>query len=238
LLLERGSYVLELLNTFASALRGPALTWEHVVRLLLAAFVFGQVVVWVYERTYRGLSFSRDFAQTLLLIAITACVFVMAIGRSIYAGLGMLAVLSIIRFRANVKSPRDLVFVMAAATVGVAAGVDSLVVAGIGALAFAAVTIYLHFGPFGARSRFDGILRFTVASGEDATGSLRPLLDRHCSRSALLSMGEIAQGKLVEHTYQVKFARGADRERLLTDLKAQLAVQDARLLLQEPMMEY
>ena len=216
---------------------GESLSVLAALRGALAAFVFGQLLAWSYERTYRGLSYSRDFAQAVVLVSMASAVFVMAIGRSVYAGLGLLGVLSMIRFRTNLKTPRDLVFILGAATSGVASGIGELRVATVGTLAFCAVALYLHAGPLGARRRFDGVLRFRVASGEAIDDALAALLQAHCRRTALMSVGEVAQGRAVEHTYQVKFNRDGDRSALMRALR-ELQVQDARLLMQEVTLEY
>lgn len=208
------------------------------VRMLLAAFVCGQVLAWSYERTYRGLSYSRSFGHTIVLITVASAAFVMAIGRNFYAGLGLLGVLSMIRFRTTLKTPRDLVFLLGGATSGVASGIDSLMVAAAGTLAFAGVAIYLHHGPLGARKRFDGVLRFRVDSEATIDEPLRGLLADHCRRTALMSVGEVAQGREIEHTYQVKFQSEQDRSDLMTALREKLQVRDARLLLQEVTLEY
>ncbi len=139
---------------------GPG--WLGSAKAVLAAFVLGQIVAFVYERTYQGLSYSKRFSETLVLAALCAAVLVLAIVRSVYAGLGLLGMLSIIRFRSNLKTPRDLLFLLAAIVFGVAAGIDAIPVAAVGIVGFGLVTFYLHFGPFGSRSRFDGILRFRV----------------------------------------------------------------------------
>ena len=217
---------------------GTSISIVDAIRGVLAAFVFGQMIAWTYERTYRGLSYSRDFAQTVVLITVSSAVFVMAIGRSVYAGLGLLGVLSMIRFRTTLKTPRDLVFLLGAATSGVASGIGELRVAIIGTLAFSLVALYLHSGPLGARKRFDGILRFRVASGALIDRRLGELLTVHCRRTALMSVGEVAQGSEVEHTYQVKFQSDTDRGELMSALRTELQVRDARLLMQEVTLEY
>ncbi len=222
----------------ASWSTSTSISLVDALRGVLAAFVFGQLLAWTYERTYRGLSYSRDFTQTVVLVALASGVFVMAIGRSVYAGLGLLGVLSMIRFRTTLKTPRDLVFLLGAATSGVASGIGELRVATIGTIAFAAVALYLHSGPLGARKRFDGVLRFRVASGLSIDEKLATLLHTHCRRTALMSVGEVAQGSEVEHTYQVKFQSDDDRGALMSALRNDLKVQDARLLMQEVTLEY
>ncbi len=208
------------------------------VRQLLAAFVFGQLLAWTYELTYQGLSYSRSFAQTLVLSCISAATVVLAMGHSIVAGLGLLGVLSMVRFRTTLKSSRDLVFIMGSATIGVSSGVDAIGVAALGAVGFCVVVLYLHAGAFGSRERFDGVLRFRLAPEADVQPQLADVLSKHCRNHVMLSMGEIATGGPVEHAYQIKFWCDADREALVFDLRSRLQAGNVVLLLQETGLEY
>lgn len=214
--------------------------WLGPLQALIAAFVFGQMLAWTYEFTYRGLSYSRGFGQSIVLVCIGAAILVLAMSYSLIAGVGVLGVLSMIRFRVNLKAPRDLVFILGAATVGVASGVRAMDVAVLGALVFCAAALYLHLGTFGSRVRYDGVLRFRIPSAvaDGANERLEALLERYCRRRDLLSVSEVAQGALVEHAYQIKFWSDARREALLSELRSQFDAGDARLLLQEATLEY
>lgn len=212
--------------------------WVAPLSALVAAFVFGQVLAWTYERTYRGLSYSRGFSHTLVLVCIAASILVLSMQFSLLAGLGLFGVLSMIRFRTDLKTPRDLVFVMGAAVVGVACGVGALLEATLGATMFSLVALYLYAGPFGSRVRFDGVLRFRLPTDVDTEPALNKLMRLHCRRRYLLSTADIADGLLREHVYQVKFFRAQDREALLRALRAQLDASDARLMLQDATSEY
>ncbi len=213
-------------------------TWVAQLTSLVAAFVVGQLLAWSYETTFHGLSYSRVFSHTVVLVCLSASVLVLAMQHSWLAGLGLFGILSMIRFRTDLKTPRDLVFIMGAACVGVACGVGAIMVATLGALAFSAVALYLYTGPFGSRLRFDGVLRFRVDAASEVEPRLGDLLDRHCRRQALLSVAEVPGGEEREHVYQVKFFRDADGMALLQALRKDLGARDTRLLLQEATAEY
>ena len=204
---------------------------------LLAAFVFGQVLAWTYERTYHGLSYSRGFSHALLLSCISAAILVLSMRYSAIAGLGLFGVLSMIRFRTDLKTPRDLVFVMGTACIGVAAGASALLIATLGTITFSAVAIYLSFGPFGSRVRFDGVLRFCVAPSLESGPTIERLLGNFCQRQVLLSTTDLAHGQF-EHVYQLKFYRPVDRDALLVALRHEVDAQNMRLLLQDSTSEY
>jgi len=224
-----------LLGLFGASER---VSWVDAGIAMLAAFIAGQVLSWVYEATYSGLSYSRKFADTLTLLTTVCAGFVLIARQSLIVGLGLMAVLSIIRFRSNVKAPSDLVFVLASATFGLGAGLGALAVTGVGFAAFIAFTLFVHFGSFGSRQRFDAVLRLRTASSLDDATELETILERHCLRSELLSSSEISQGEVVEHSYQIKLLKPSERQALLTSLREAQQVHDVRILLQEMNLEY
>jgi len=212
--------------------------WILPLTALIASFVFGQVLAWTYERTYRGLSYSRGFSHTVVLVCISAAILVLAMRHSLIAGLGLFGVLSMIRFRTDLKTPRDLVFVMGAACIGVGCGVGAMMEAILGTAVFSAVAIYLAAGPFGSRTRFDGVLRFRLPATGEMDPLLRQLMRDYCRRRVLLSTTDVGDGRVTEHVYQVKFFRRRDREALLAALRQDLDAQETRLMLQDSTSEY
>jgi hypothetical protein len=191
--------------------------WMDPLTAFVAAFVFGQVFAWTYEFTFRGLSYSRSFSHAIVLVCVSAAILVQAMQHSWLAGLGLFGILSMIRFRTDLKTPRDLVYVMGAACVGVASGVGAIAVATLGAGMFSFVSLYLNLSPFGSRLRFDGVLRFRTQSGADDEKQLNRLFGQHCLRQVLLSVGDSNGTR--EHVYQVKFLRERNREQLLRALR-------------------
>ncbi len=228
--------MLELLGGFFGATQRA--TWIDALIALPAAFVLGQLLSWVYEATYHGLSYSRKFADALTLLTCISATFVLIARQSLLAGLGLMAVVSMVRFRANVKAPSDLVFIMASATFGLGCGLLAIELSLVAFAIFAGFSLFLSMDSLGSRRRFDGVLRLRAASTSDDPAALDAILNRHCVRSVLLTTSDLAQGDLVEHSYQVKFRRLEQRHALLSDLRQSSAVRDVRLLMQEVNLEY
>ncbi len=206
--------------------------------VLPAAFVLGQLLSWVYEATYQGLSYSRKFADTLTLLTCICSAFVLVARQSLLAGIGLMAVISIVRFRANVKAPNDLVFIMASATFGLGCGVGAIGLSVLGFAAFAVFALLLSSDSMGSRRRFDGVLRLRAKVKEHDALALEAILERHTLRSALLATAELGQGDFVEHSYQVKFQKPEEKHALLAALRQNNQVHDVRLLMQEVNLEY
>jgi hypothetical protein len=226
----------ELQGSFAGLLESGV--WVEPLTALVAAFVFGQVLAWIYERTYRGLSYSRGFSHTLVLVCIAASILILAMQYSLLAGIGLFGILSMIRFRTDLKTSRDLVFVMGAACIGVACGVGAVLEACLGTIAFGGAALYLYTGPFGSRTRFDGVLRFRMPATIELEPALSQLMRRHCRRLHLLSTTDTGLGAGRELVYQVKFFRTRDREALLVALRQNFEAHDTRLMLQDATSEY
>ena len=104
------------------------------VSLFLALFIF-----FVYKKTYRGVLYSHNFNVTIIMISLVTSMVMMLIGSNLAISLGMVGALSIVRFRAAIKEPRDIAFLFWAITIGLAAGSGTFIIAIIGSIAIALV---------------------------------------------------------------------------------------------------
>jgi hypothetical protein len=89
---------------------------------LLLAFGLAQAIAAVYVWTFRGMSYSAGFVQSLIIGATVAGMLMLAIGNSIAAGIGIAGGLALVRFRTALRDPRDMMFVFAALAAGITAG--------------------------------------------------------------------------------------------------------------------
>lgn len=155
--------------------------------MMIAAFI-GLAVAWVYQRTHHGLSYSRGFTQSLVVLTMGAALLIFVIGDSLVTAFGLLGALAIVRFRNVLKDTRDTVFVFFALVLGMAVGTQRHAIAMVGGAALMAVVTYLHLVAFGSKSRFDGHVSFAIgrqggAEGETWRASLAradEVLSRFC----------------------------------------------------------
>jgi hypothetical protein len=192
-------------------------TWQLALWSLALAFVLSTLVAWVYELTYQGLSYSRTFVQSLSLGGMLAAMVMLAIGNDIARGLGLMGALSVVRFRASLKEPRDLLFMFASLSIGVACGVQSYPVAAIGTLLFCIAAVYVGWSSFGSRLQFDAVLRLQLPVNPELSGRLEKLLEQHCSNHALLNLRDLGAGSQ-EYAYQLKLEGPTARAALLADV--------------------
>ena len=191
------------------------LHWQSVALSLLLAVLLGKLVSSTYERTHRGLSFSRNFAQALVLGALVSSMLIMAIGDNLARGLGILGTMALVRFRTNVPEVRDMIFIFAALAAGVASGAQSFLVAGMGTLSFCFAAYFLNSEPSRQNQRFDGVLRFSLARDSPFREKSEAILQDCCRTLALIAIRELAQGELVEYAYQFKLKRRCSQQELV-----------------------
>ena len=86
------------------------------------AFALSIFIVYVYRMTYGGVSYSKNFASCLILLAMVTAVVILVISSNVVLSLGMVGALSIVRFRTAIKEPTDTAFMFWAIATGIICG--------------------------------------------------------------------------------------------------------------------
>ncbi len=204
-----------------------------LVYVMLMAFVLSTVLAFVYQKTFRGLSYSRNFVQSVILISLIAAMVIQSVGDSLARGIGIMAAMAIIRFRTNFKDPRDTLFLFAGLATGISCGAYAFGVALVGTLGFSSAALLLHYSPLGPNAYFDGMVRFNMLAENGDRQALERVLQKHCKAFSLITLREMAQSERIDYAFHTKLRRGASYDRLLADLGALASVQGVNVMLQE-----
>ena len=204
---------------------------------LLLSFVLGQVIAWTYTRTHAGLSYSRSFTQSLVLMTMVVTLVMFIIGESIVTAFGLLGALALIRFRNVLKDTRDTVFVFMALVVGMAVGTQRFLISVLGTAALVLVVAYLDMTAFGSMGRYDGYLTLRLAAADRGRAESERLINRFCRAVKQISTRQAGEEEGAEFVYQVGL-RDRDRgKELLDNLRRLEGVQHASLLLRNELSE-
>ncbi len=213
------------------------LEWHSILLSLLVAFLCSSLIAVVYEKTFQGLSWSRGLLQTMVLGALVACLVMIAIGDNVARGIGIVGSLALIRFRTNLRDPRDLVFLFGAMGTGIASGVQSYATAILGAAFFCVVAYGLHLTRFGERRSHDGLLRFQAPAGAASAAKIAEALSSLPLTFALVTMRPIAQGERVDCTYQIQLKQDGVEQQLLAKLEQVSGVSGVAYINQQTTVE-
>jgi len=151
---------------------------------LLLAFVCGQTIAWIYMFTHSGLSYSRAFVNSLVVIPIIVALVMMVLTNNLVTAFGMMAVFAIVRFRNILRDTLDTSFVLASIVLGLSCGTQRFGTAVVGCIMLALVLLYVWYTGFGSRHRYDIIVNLHWARSLAELKDLRRLLHRH-SRKAI-----------------------------------------------------
>jgi hypothetical protein len=192
---------------------------ETALLMMLLAFCLGHVVGWVYMWTHTGLSYSRMFVNSLVVLPVIVAVLMMLMSGSVFVAIGLLAVFAIVRFRNVLKDTRDTAFVLWTIVMGMAVGTLRFSTALFGCGFVSLVFVYLRFTAFGTRLRFDVVLNLRLA-GDLVEGlqRLRQVFHRHTSRAELASERNLTNSGL-ELSYRLLLRDPARSHELVAELR-------------------
>jgi uncharacterized membrane protein YhiD involved in acid resistance len=200
---------------------------------LLLAFVLSSIIGWTYERTFLGLSYSRNYVQALVLSSVVAATVMQAIGDNVGRGLGMLGALSIVRFRTSFKDPRDIMFIFAALGAGIGCGVYAWGAAVGGTLAFCVVAFLLSRTGLGTKHFFDGMLRFAMPNTSEPRLETEKILRKNLKTFILITMREVNGGERIDVAYQIKLKASKPAADILAELAKVEGLSDIQFMMQD-----
>ncbi|MBN1123678.1 MAG: DUF4956 domain-containing protein [Sedimentisphaerales bacterium] len=228
--------ILEILD--ASSYTGATFDFQTSLLSLLLAFVLGQALAWVYYFTHSGLSYSKSFVQSLIIITVVISMVMSTIAGSFVTAVGLMGALSIIRFRNMIKDTRDIAFIFCALVIGMATGSQRFEIAILGTVVICSVLLYLHISDFGTHMPHNGFLRFNLTEHIGPDHPLPGILKRFCKNFTLISAQDSDfGGQVVEYAYQVMIRNAARNEQMLSELQKLEGVSNLSLTMQEQLLE-
>jgi uncharacterized membrane protein YhiD involved in acid resistance len=199
----------------------------HPVTIMLAltalvlSFVLCSILARAYYATHSGISYSKSFLQTMVLMGVTVAVIMVVIGSNIARAFSLVGALSIVRFRNAVKEPRDVAFIFMAMTIGMACGTGFYVVAILAALGFSLMVRLMARFDFGARPFQGLLLKIQAPSGTEREAGFREVFDRLLESYALISVDSLEGGLRQEFVYEVTLKPKTSADSLIRELASQ-----------------
>ena len=220
-----------------TSLGGGGFTLQSILLSLLLAFVLGQFVAWVYYITHNGLSYSRSYVQSLILITVVVAMVMTVIGNNIITAVGLMGALAIVRFRNVIKDTRDIVFIFSTLVVGMACGSHRYMTAILGTIVLCLIAIYLHFTDFGSHEPHNGFLRFSLRGPIGPDHPIPVILRRFCGNFTLISAQDSGFGGSSEYAYQIMIRNTSRNEEFVAELEKVDGMENISLTMQERLLE-
>ena len=204
---------------------------NFVISLIFAA-ILSFLVQLFYIRYSSSLSNRKEFSKNFVILGVTTCIVIMIVKSSLALSLGLVGALSIVRFRAAIKEPEELVYLFLIIAIGLGCGAGRLVVTSIGT--FTAILIIFILKKFRTNDRKLNIDNFNVSIASKkklSSTELKNIIDlvsKHCESNELISISQNSEGTNVN--LFAKFKELKDIEKLDKDFQNKFSKLDIILL--------
>ena len=112
---------------------------------LFCAVILSFFVQLFYIKYSSTLSNRKEFSKNFVILAVTTCIVIMIVKSSLALSLGLVGALSIVRFRAAIKEPEELVYLFLIIAIGLGCGANQLIITSVGII-FALILIMIYSG--------------------------------------------------------------------------------------------
>jgi len=187
---------------------------------LLLAFVCGHVIAWVYMLTHSGLSYSRSFVNSLILLPVLVALVMLILANNLILAFGLMAIFAMVRFRSVLRDTLDTAYVLAVIVLGLACGTLKFSSAICGCAVTAAIMAYFYASRFGTRHRYDLILNLRWQRPAAELTELNQLLDRHARTSFCASQRSHDAGAGMDLSYRLLLRDTTRSHELVAELRA------------------
>ena len=165
---------------------------------LVLAFMLGLFIFFVYKKTYSGVMYSPSFGVTLVGLALITTMLIMTVSSNVVLSLGMVGALSIVRFRAAIKEPADILFLFWSISAGIVLAAGLIPLAVFGSI-FIGIVLVLFAGKKTVDSPYI-LIRHCGDSGQEE--AVRRLVGANVKKMNLKSKS-VSPG-LIELNYEVR----------------------------------
>ena len=121
-----------------------AISVGSLVTTMLLSFLLGLFVLVVYRLTYTGVSFSKSFALSLVMLSMVTALAILTVRSNVVLSLGMVGALSIVRFRTAITDPMATVFMFWSIVAGIITGAGYVTVAILATLLVGVFFMVIH----------------------------------------------------------------------------------------------
>ena len=195
------------------------MTTESFFMSLIAAFICGMIIYFVYRKFHRGVIYNNNFNILLVMTALVTTFTVLVISSNVVLSLGMVGALSIVRFRTAIKNPLDVGFLFWAVAVGITCGAGLYLIS-FGATIFISLVYILMINLRSRKKVYLLIIKYQNSAYEEIMRTLHPMKKELKNRNVT--------GDYSELTYEVRFTE--DNTSFVTALSQIEGVKNAGLV--------
>lgn len=203
--------------TFSSIFTTDSITVVQGLIVTGVALVLGLITSLVYRfKSYC----SKSFAVTLTIIpAIVAMLIMMVNGLATGAGIAVLGVFSLVRFRSQPGSSREILAIMLSMAIGLACGGGYITFAIFAAAVVCIVWLILFGTPFGDNGNKKE-LRIEIPENLDYEGLFDDIFKEFTTKNEVITVKTVQMGSVYELRYHISLKRDKSEKAFIDAIRA------------------
>ncbi len=202
-------------------------TLSLVLKILLSALVFGIVLSALYIFTNRRDGYSKGMSYTLIMLpSILAMLCVVSSNLSgagnnatALSAISIGGALTIIRFRSTQGSPKDLAYIFAALTLGLACGRGFIGVAAVLDLFMVVVMIVLMLIRFGDARNPKKLLKIVIPESLNYEGVFDEILKKYTKQWDVVKVKSSNFGTMFELSYAINIKKNINQKEMFDEIR-------------------
>lgn len=182
----------------------------------IASLVLGAVSAAVYM--FRQ-DHSKSFVVTLALLPLIVQVVITLVNGNLGAGIAVMGVFNLVRFRSIPGSAKDIGSVFFAMAIGLATGMGFLSLAVLFTVIVSVANILYALSPFGKQREPSKTLTLTVPEDLEFEGMFDDVLSHFTERHELCEIRTTNMGSLYQIQYRIRMKRRGEEKRMIDELR-------------------
>jgi uncharacterized membrane protein YhiD involved in acid resistance len=190
-----------------------------VVFTIVLSFVLSLAIAWVYQITYKGVSYTQSYDHTLMMMTMVVAIIMLVIGSNIARAFSLVGALSIIRFRNAIKDTRDVGYIFFAMAIGMAVGTRFYMVATIATIIIAFILWGMVNLNMFAKDVREQILKIRLPGDMPYETLFDAVFARYLVRFNLIAVETVQAGTQTELVYGIEFKKQGEAQVLMNELR-------------------
>ena len=201
-------------GTSESAVAGVSST--SFLLCCLASIVLGAAVAGIYMFRH---TYSKNFVVTLAVLPLIVQLVIMLVNGNIGAGIAVIGVFNLVRFRSIPGSAKDIGSVFFAMAIGLATGMGFIALAAIFTVIVGLVNVVYVLSPFGKPQEQKKLLKMTIPEDLNYEGVFDEILSAYTTECELTQVQTTNMGSLFTLEYLIRMKRPGMEKRMIDELR-------------------
>ena len=182
----------------------------------IASIVLGACIALIYMYKHK---YSKNFVVTLALMPLIVQVVILLVNGNLGAGIAVMGVFNLVRFRSIPGSAKDIGSVFLAMAVGLATGMGYIGIAVLLTLLIAIFNVIYVSTSFGTPKQPSKTLKITVPEDLEYESAFDNVLDEYTTSHELVSVQTSNMGSLFQIEYTLQMCDSASEKQMLDHLR-------------------